>query len=467
VLRRFVNLVAALIIVGATPLFAKHASAEDLWSALAAAYEFDPKLEAERARVRAADETLAQARAGYRPKLNAGVDLSWQTSNTDPSSASDGNVLSKSYSLSLSQPVFDGFQTDSAAAQAKAEIAAAGQDLRSAEQETLLQAVQAYVSVVHGRRIAELRNRGIGIFKKEVQSIRKRVEAGELIEADVDRARARLAKVTSDHIAAVSSLDSDLAEFARVIGHEAGTLKAPRIPLEFVPKLYRDAEVQTLSQHPAVLAAKFRAEGAQSAVKRVFGRLLPQVNLDANLREVFSPSGGTDRQETASVSGRMTVPLYEGGEVAAQIRQAKHILSAARSDVARLRLSVLAILKKAWSQLSAARAELNAGATQIEASKSALAGLRKGEQAGQRTPLEVLDAEQELLDAQVSAEHANIRWAMAVYELVVANGRMSVEQLSLPTTVYDPQANYLATQWKVTGLDIAGDDRGYRELIRE
>lgn len=196
----------------------------------------------------------------------------------------------------------------------------------------------------------------------------------------------------------------------------------------------------------------------------MWGELLPQVQLEASYSRSEDASRSIEQSNSAQVTGRVTVPFYQGGEVHARVRQAKHTHISRMQEIEQARSETQANVTAAWSRLMAARAQMRSDEVQVEAGRTALDGVREEEKVGQRTLLDLLDAEQEYLDAQVAFASTRRDMVVAGYALLSAMGRLSAEYLSLTSTVYDPESHYHESRQKWFGLSITHAD-GRKELV--
>jgi outer membrane protein len=428
------------------------ARTDDMKFALAAAYQNDPRLIAERARLRAADEQLAIAQSGYRPRISADADLKRNYTSSDPSLPGDGDTLSRSASISASQVVFDGFQTRSAVAGARFQIEAARADFARIEQETLLEAIRAYVGVHHGRSLLVLRRNEIDLLNDIVDGTEKHIAAGELVNVDLQRAKARASRAKAEFAAASVDLDGSSADYVRIVGVDPGELKPPT-PAVKLPRSLIAAIQQNVELDPALRAAQAREQAAVQAVQQAAGRLMPTATLEARYGHSWAATTALDDQETSSVSGRLTIPLYAGGETEAQIRQAKHQRTAALSDVTRARLDATATLKKAWTQFAGLIVQERAAQAQVQASAAARLAIERGREAGQNTVIEQLDAAKDWIDAQIALANVQRDRLIAGYALAAAAGTLTAEHLNLPTRLDDPTINTARVDGKAMGLE--------------
>ncbi len=432
--------------------------AETLADALAAAYRNDPRLAAERARLRATDEELARAQSGYRPRITGNAALSSQRLETEPGSVTDGTTHPRSYSLELSQSLFDGYRTRSAVSEADANIIAGRHVLADAEQRIFLDVVAAFAGVLRDRQVVELRRANLKILVEELASTRSRLAAGDLTRTDVAQAESREARAKAELASAEAGLVASASAFELVAGHAPGRLVAPGRELPVMPSNLEEAIRTGLARHPLVGAARAREEAAGHAVQRITAGLMPRVDLQASYSGELDPNVLVERSETAIVSGRLTVPFYEGGEVSAQVRQAKELRVARAAELQREQLRVRSLVRSAWARLDAAHTQLVFTKTQIEAADLALTGVRQEARFGTRSLLDVLNAEQELLDAKIAMTGSDHELVTATYAVLAAIGALSAEDMQLATALYDPALHYDATDRKPFGTLTAEEE---------
>jgi outer membrane protein len=434
---------------------------ESLQEALAAAYVNNPRINAERARLRATDEELARAQSGYRPTLFGTADWTmWQKTETSPPSGGDGVTNPKVITLNARQPLYQGGRTVNTVRQADAIILASREQLRGVEQQLFIDGVTAYANVIRDQAIFRLRQNNVEVLAKELDATSERFEVGEVTKTDVAQARARHAAAISALDLAKANLRSSIADYERVTGHPPTSLEELSVRADLMPSGVEEGIQIAESEHPDVVAAAFFERAAGYAVKTIEGELLPELNLEASYTDRIDPNQFTDRQETGTVVARLTVPFYQAGEVAARVRQAKEERVGRLEDIEQARVEVRAQISSAWSQYVAALAQIESDRVQVEASRIALEGVREEEKVGQRTLLDVLDAEQEYLNAQVQLVTTERNVIVASYVVIAAMGRLTAADLSLPATQYDVEENYHEVNGKWWGTTIEREE-GY------
>lgn len=423
------------------------ARAETLNEALASAYMVNPKLSAARATLRATDEEMPRAISGYRPIVTGNADTSFQYTTTQPSTIANGGSNPRGYSVQLVQPLFRGFRVVNTVAEAEATIRAGRETLRSVEQSVLLEAVTTYMDVVRDQALVRLRENNVTVLTRDLRATQDRFKVREITGTDVAQAQARRAAAVSALELSKANLQTSRASYERVIGHPPSKLVESR-PSGPVPKTLKDGCEISARENPAVVGALYREQGARHAINRIRGERLPSAQLEVGYQRRFDDNFRIDSQETATVIGRLTVPFYSGGEVEARIRQAKHTHVSRLQEIEQARTEVRAQVAAAWSQFVAARAQLESDQASVAANRIALAGVREEERVGQRTLLDVLNAEQEMLNSEVNLVTTKRNLVVAFYNVLATIGRLNSQELGLASLVYDPEAHYLERRLK-------------------
>lgn len=454
----------ALLAGCALGALAATANAETLRGALRQAYKSNPQIEAERANLRATDEGVPQAASGYRPRITASGNYGYENTNTRPDSANEGSNRPHGYTLNLDQNIFRGFRTRNAINQAEANIRAGRESLRATEQTVMLASVTAYMNVVRDQAIVKLRENNVRVLSENLKATRDRFSVGEVTRTDVAQSQARRAASVSALDLARANLKASRANYQRVIGAPASYLREPREPMALLPKSLPIARTRAEQEAPSVVAALYLEQSAKYAVDQVLGELLPSVSLNAQYSNQYDPSPGLRQGESTSVMGTVTVPIYQGGEVSSRVRQAKHLHIRRIQLIQQARTEAREEAITAWSLLHASRAQITSDRSQVSANQIALNGVREEEKVGQRTLLDVLNAEQELLNSQVNLVNSRRDLIVNAYRLIAATGRLTAQDLKLQSLVYDPEAHYFETRRKWWGISITHRD-GRREKV--
>jgi outer membrane protein len=440
--------------------------AETLYDALSAAYQYSPTLDAERARQRARDEDIARANSGYRPDINLSASVGREgTWSKSPLGNSRSITSPRGYGVDLVQPVFTGFQVTNAVNAAEANDRAGRETLRQTEQQVLLDAVTAYGDVVRDQAIVKLNEANLKFLDAELKATQDRFNVGEVTKTDVAQAQARRALGQSELDQARANLKSSRAVFEQVIGHAPANLIEPNPNTKLVPRSVADAIAIGTKENPQVIQALYSEQAGRFNVDQIRGELLPQAQLEASWTDSFDTTDLIDRGSTASVVGRVNVPIYPaGGEVYARLRQAKHTHISLLQQIEQARSLTQSQVVQGWSQLQGYKAQAESDRASITANTTALEGVKEEERVGQRTLLDVLNAQQELLQSQVNLETTKRNILVASYTLISAIGRLNVSEVGAASEVYHPEVHYEEVRNKWWGLDITHDD-GRREHI--
>jgi outer membrane protein len=438
------------------------ASAETLRQALISAYQTNPKLDAERAKLRAVDEEVPRAQSGYRPTVEGSLDIGHQDSRSNPANQVNGQSDPWGYSISVKQSVFNGFRTTNEVASSEAQVKEGRENLRQTESTVLLDAVTAYMDVVRDMEIVRIRENNVKVLARDLVAAETRRGAREVTKTDVAQARARHAKSISATDLARANLKVSRASYERVIGHAPSSVSLPPLKLKLLPRSIEDAWQTAERESPNLSAAVYREEAARYTVDKISGELLPEVTVQANYDHRESPNTFYKDQDATTVTGRLSVPLYEGGEVRARVRQAKHTHVSRIQEIQQARTETQANVTSAWSKLMAARAQLKSDQIQVEANRMALEGVREEERVGQRTLLDVLNAEVEYLDAQIQLVATRHDLVVAGYQVLATTGQLNAESLELASEVYNPDEHLQEARQNWFGIDITHAD-GRRE----
>jgi len=448
--------------IGAAVLFgllvtapAERAFGQTLVDSLAAAYSTNSELNAARSRVRAIDENVALARSGNRPIVEALFRHSNSTSRTlgnNPVGGTSG-ARPTSISVRLTQPLFQGFQVRNRIRGAEAAVKAQRASLQNTEQDILLDVVTAFADVVQNSSILSLRESDVSFLEEQVRAAQDRFEVGEGTRTDVSQAEARLAQAQSALAFASANLESARATFRRLTGLVPRNLVDDFKVDPLLPPSV-DAAVDIGQEgHPAIVASLFDVDVAMFNVKEVEGEALPTVSLFGEAGTTFDPPGANvNREDSATVGIDVSIPIYQQGRVSAQVRQAKEELGTSRIQVDVTRDLVRQNTVAAWAAWRASVRSIFAARTGVFAAQLALQGVIEEQRVGQRTTLDVLDAQRELVQAQVTLVEAERDAEVAAFSLLAAVGRLSAQRLGLPVEVYRPEEHYTAVRDKWHGL---------------
>ena len=430
------------------------AQADTLRGALTQAYRNNPQLNAQRAAVRATDETVPQALSGYRPRISLSASAGEAYSDVTTKSVSNtgaaiyprtiGHNAVQTYGATYSQRLLDGFGTASRTRQAEQQVSAARETLRLTEQTVLLAAATAYMNLIRDAAILTLQRSNVEVLQEQLRQTQDRFRIGEVTRTDVAQAESRLASGRSTLLQAESNYVTSKATYRQVIGVEPGNLEAAAPVDRLSPSNLQAAVQSARAAHPSVTTAMFSIDAAQFQVKIAESSLYPTLDAVASVQKSYGSQVQLSTLESFTASGvaQLNVPIYQGGGEYATIRAAKETLQQRRVDLDTARDQAQQTLVQSWGQLEAAKAQIQATQQQVTAAEIALNGVREEALVGQRTTLDVLNAQQELVNARVALVTAQRDRVVASYTLLGAAGRLSVQVLQLPVQVYDPSVHY-------------------------
>ena len=442
--------VGAIACVG-FPLALLPSWADTLDGALVQAYQNNPALNSQRASVRATDEGVPQALSGYRPKVSINGSIGtqyWDTTNrTSTTNPKDyihqsGTMTPNSYGITATQTLYNGFQTANRTRGAESQVQAARETLRVTEQTVLLSAVTAYMNLLRDSAILDLQRRNVEVLQEQLRQTRDRFNVGEVTRTDVAQSESRLASGRSQVLSAEANYKASVATYRQVIGVEPGKL-SPGAPVDrFSPRDVPQSVGVATATHPAVTSAQYSVDAALLQVKVAEGALYPTLSLQGNVLQSNEIGLLQLKSFNAAVLGQLSVPIYQGGAEYSLIRQAKETLGQRRLDLDTARDQVRQTVVQSWGQLDAAKANIEATQANVQASEIALNGVREEARVGQRTTLDVLNAQQELVNARVSLVTAQRDRVVASYTLLAAVGRLSPQILGLHVPTYDSNVHY-------------------------
>lgn len=427
------------------------AGADDLNSALVAAYRVNPEIKAERARQASTDEQVAQALSGFRPSANATYLHGRQRTDLNDNGWNYGSNDVKS--LRVAQPLFRGGGTFSSYNSAKQRVLAGRNQLYAREQRVLLDAVTAYMDVVAATSILQLARENEEALSQQLTAANERFEVGEVTRTDVAQSQSRLAVAHAQVVAAEGRLISAIADYERIIGYKPEGLLEKPLQLPELPVNLQEAMRQALETNPDLLSAVHAAKSSHYDVWTNTSAILPRVDLVGTVsRQNGAGAFGTDSFDQDQVALEVSIPIYQAGTEYSRVREAKALNRQRSYAVTDTRLSTDQQVARAWEQLETASAIMTTREQQIGAAEAALEGVRQEQQYGARTVLDVLDAEQELFNAQTNFEQSQRDRVVAAYGLLFAVGKLTPSYLHLAVEQYDPVENYEDIKWLPLGF---------------
>jgi outer membrane protein len=437
-----------LLCVGAilNPATIASSAAETLSEALVKAYQSSPQLNADRARQRGADENVPQALAGYRPQIAASLSAGLQAvRDLLPDNTVQGATLRPwTIGVTVTQVLFNGFKTANSVRVAEFQVQSGREALRNTGQGVLLDAVTAYMNVLANAALVEAQRTNVAVLREIQGTTKKRLDSGDVTPTDTAQAEARLSRGLADLNAAEVALAISKATYAQVIGETPSQLVPAATVDRLSPATLAAATEAAGHEHPAVLGAGFDVDVAQTTIKVAESSLLPTVAVQASAsRQVQSdPTLSTSNTDQASIIGQINVPIYDGGTAASQTRQAKELASQSRMVLEQVRNQSRTAVVSAWVSNEGTKVALTAAESEVRAAGVALQGVRREAEGGQRTTIDVLNAQQDLTAARSRQIQAQRDRVIASYTLLSAVGRLDVHALNLNTPDYLPEVHY-------------------------
>jgi outer membrane protein len=440
---------AVLLLACAGPV---PALADTIEAALVRAYQGNPQLNAQRAFVRATDEGVPQALSGYRPKVNLTATAGAQYTDTTSVVGNIGGVVQRvrnhaeeaprSATLTATQTLFNGQQTANGVRAAEGQVSNQREALRVLEQSVMLLAATTYMDYLRDSAIVEVQRSNVRVLEQTLKQTRDRFNVGEVTRTDVAQSEAQLAAGRTQLATAEATLTTTRSKFRQVIGNEPESL-APGSPVDrFFPGTLPAAVELSLIENPNVTAAMFGVDVNYLQVKIKEGALLPTLTVQASATQAYEQQLTVQKSFSAQAVAQLSVPIYQGGAEYSLIRQAKESLAQQRLNLDTTRDQTRATTVTSWGQLVSGKAQVISAQAQVAASEIALNGVREEAKAGQRTTLDVLNAQQTLVNARIALVTAQHDRVVASYAVLSAVGRLSPQVLGLATNTYDPSVHY-------------------------
>ena len=445
--------------------------AQTLTQALADAYNTNPQLLAQRALLRATDEQVPQALANWRPTVNftgqvGGNRTAFTLESTGhPRLNSQGQNIgstglttystfySNSLNLQVTQPVYSGGRTVAQTSQAINTVQSTRAQTLAVETSVFQAVAQAYLDVVRDQALVEVNRNNVGVLRKQLEATQDRFRVGEVTRTDVAQAEASLAQAVGQLVTTQGNLENSRAEYVRTVGHSPGTLLLPR-ERPALPATLEEAVSLAQSNNFNVISANFAELAARDNIDFVRGQLQPQISIVGTLSRALAPSITLNgaRQQSGVIAAQMTMPLYEGGAIYSQTRQAQQTVGQRRSQVDDARRAAVQLTTQNWSTLQAARASISSFAAAVRAAQIALEGVQQEALVGTRTVLDVLIQNQQLLTTQSQLVTAQHDAALAEFNLAASVGRLVAPELKLPVKLYDMEQHYKEVKDKWIGF---------------
>jgi len=444
------------VIVLMMPALGGGARAESLMEALALTYENNPTLRAARARLRATNEQVPQEAGNWRPQVTVSGSIGKQKiQDEDRGFSLDETTTPGSAQLQVRQPIYRGGQTFAGVERATNQVLSERERLADTEQDVLQRAVEAYLNVWRDEQILHLTEENVKNLEEQLRGARARFERGVVTRTDVAQARSRVARARARRENAQGQLTASIAAYEEVVGQPPGELSFPGQAAE-LPASRKATIGRAVEDNPEVRGALFAGKAAERQVRQVLGQLLPSLTLDGTLSHREETSSRTETTDRAQVTLQLQVPLYQQGIVTSRVREAKQTASQRRIEISEAKRRVRQEALSAWAQLESARTSIEQVRQEVEAARVALTGMEEEHRVGSRTVIDVLDAEQDLFNAQISLVRARRDLAVAGYGVLSAVGRLTARDLKLDVQYYDPVSDFEAVQGLWWGVEAPG-----------
>ncbi len=450
------NLLSRSAILGLTiygGIFAS-ANAQSLNEALMQAYESNPTLSSAQTGLKSVNEGVPQALSNWRPEVTLSTSAGVRRTDTDtPTSDSTDTTQPLSATLQVTQSIYRGGRTEAATEQAENRVLAQRATVTSVEQDILLQTVTAYSNVWREQAILELNINNERVLERQLEATRDRFEVGELTRTDVAQSESRYSTATAQRIASEGDLNTAKAVYEEVVGGATGEIEQPA-PYAILPASEAELLNVALENNPSLLAAKYNELALKNQIREITGELYPELSLVGSVSRADETSGKDIDSTSGEVIAQLVVPLYQQGLVSSRVRQAKQNANQSRIQIVEQERSVEQQGTSSWENLVSTQAQIKSFIAAVNAAEIALEGVRQEEEVGERTVLDVLDAEQELLDAQVNLVRAQRDEVVATYQVLSSMGQMTAQYIGLSVNLFDPADDYNKVRDKWFGLEI-------------
>jgi outer membrane protein len=438
-----------------------------LQEALAAAYANNPQLQAARAQLRATDEQVPQALAGWRPTIviagtggygNGTETIAGNGRVPQQESPNERGILTGQ--ATITQPIYRGGRTRAQTSQADNNVMAQRASLIATEEQVFTDGISAYVGVIQAQQVAALNQQNVQVLTRQLQATNDRFRVGEITRTDVAQAEAALAGAQAQLETANGNVQTAFATYIRVIGYPPTKLVEPQ-PLKLPVSNQAQAVQLAAANNPSVIAAMFQDAAARDAIDVAFSSLMPTLSLQGSAFQQTNSTIAGQSINGGQIVASLSVPVYQGGSEYATVRAARQTEQGTRKTLDNTRRAAIQQAVQAWETLTAAKATVQSTRVQIQSNQVALEGVEREAIVGSRTTLDVLNAQQALLNSQVTLVQNLASYVTATYTLASAIGRLTARDLSLNVPLYDETAYYNAVKNRLFGTgDYATNQPG-------
>ena len=438
--------IITFIILALTISLSQVGKSETFVEALSSIYNNNPQLQAQRIKVKEIDENYIQAIS--EGGVQAGVSGSLETntaklnsnvfSQTDGSTSVSGNP--RAIQLQITKPLYQGGRVKWLKSQTRSSVLSARENLKSFEQNIFMAGAEAYVSVLRNEEAARIRRNSVKVLTRQRLAAIERFNIGVGTRTDIAQAESRLASSESGLAQAESQLQSSRAAFVRIVGHVAVNLQ--EVPSFEIPKTADEVKSLARSNNPDLLAAYFSGDAAASAISVAKSAYRPKITLNALAGSSRGQTFGIGDSDQLALSARVSVPIFTSGMNRSRVRKAS--LAKARLDfeLRDLELSIDQIVEQSWHELNAARLAFSASKTQVSAAEVAFEGVSLEQELGLRNALDLLNAEQEVLNAKLSVADARYNVSINEFKILMAMGAFHSKGIKLPVSFYNPEGYF-------------------------
>lgn len=429
-----VKLVASVLALTLASATVTGVQAQSITQALTKAYDYAPELQAALLEAKASAENVALANAGKRPSIGASFGGT-HTLSLPAQSSQWNDSTTFTAGLQYNQTIFDNYQTEAQIEAARAGAEAAEHQIRNAEQNVLLAVVEAYMSVLSGRQLVALRQENVNFFQAQLQSAQDRLDVGEGTRIDVAQAEARKAQGDATYRAALSSLEISQATFQRYVGAVPQNLDSAHNYSRLIPSSLQAAIAEAEAGHPAILLSKAAIRAAQAGTDAAQAAFGPTASVTGQVGNRWTVGGGLQDGLTASLGFSITVPLYSGGAIGANVRKANIEQIKSEVDAMGAYDQIREAVISAWAGMQSADAQISAATAAVAAGRTVLEGVVQERDLGTRTTLDVLNSQAELTTAREGLINASTNKVIATFSLLAAMGHLTAADLGLPVQI--------------------------------
>jgi outer membrane protein len=430
-----------------------------LAQALATVYLNQPVLQAARAQLRSTDENVPQALAGWKPTVIVAGSTGYGDGQEILMGVSQRQARDiATAQATVTQPLYTGGKVRATVNRATDQVMAQRANLLAQEETSFANAVNAYVGVIENRQLLQLQISNERVLREQLRSTNDQYRVGEVTRTDVAQAEASLALAIAQRQTAEGNLQTANATYVQIIGYQPSADLVPPQPLALPVMSDRQAAILAASDNPAVIAARFNDAAAQNAVEVAFAALLPQASLQAQIFQSNNSSLASNQINGYTALLNLSVPLYQGGSEYSAVRQARETEQQQSQLIPDAQRTAVQEAVNAWETLIAARAAAASTRTAVTANQIALVGVEREHLVGTRTTLDVLNAQQTLLNSQVTLVQNLASLVTASYGVAMAIGRLTARDLKLPVPLYDDTGYYNRVKNKWVGIGVPPPD---------